>query len=74
MSIPADLSRLSDIRLAALDRRCERALKHEIDRMARTDVRFSRVLREALRVEDEVLRRSSPSGGSGSEGSSTPSG
>jgi uncharacterized protein YdcH (DUF465 family) len=47
-------------RLHALDRRCERLLKDEIDRVSAQDVRFARVLREALTVEDEIIRRERP--------------
>ena len=59
VSLPTDLSRLSDVRLAALDRACDRLLKKEIERVSAKDVRFARVLREALIVEDEVNRRQS---------------
>ena len=58
--IPANLRTMGIERLHALDRRCERLLKDEIDRVSAQDVRFARVLREALTVEDEIIRRERP--------------
>ena len=61
MSLPANLSTMGIERLHALDRRCERILKQEIERVSKADVRFARVLREALAVEDEIARRNEAS-------------
>lgn len=57
MTLPNNLPTLGLDRLRALDRACERALKKEIDRVSKTDVRFARVLKEALTVEAEFERR-----------------
>ena len=57
MTLPATLATMSLDRLRILDATCERRLKAEIDRVSRTNVRFARLLDEALRVEDEIRRR-----------------
>lgn len=57
MSLPTNLQTISDASLGLLDAKCERILKREIDRICAADMRFARVLREALAVEDEIDRR-----------------
>ena len=55
--LPPNLAALGDARLAHLDRAVERDLKKEMDRIAKTDVRFARALRQAMAVDDEIERR-----------------
>ena len=57
MALPSSLSTMGIIRLQVLNNRCERLLKAEIDRVSRTNLRFARLLDEALQVEDEIARR-----------------
>lgn len=54
---PTSLSSLSDDMLALGINKTERLLKAEIERVSGADVRFKRVLADAMRVEDEVERR-----------------
>ncbi len=55
---PTDLTRLSDEYLVYWLATTERSLKAEIERVEAIDTRFKRVLSDAMRVEDEVQRRS----------------
>ena len=57
MTLPANLATMSLERLRILNAACERRLKEEIDRVSRSNIRFARLLDEALRVEDEISRR-----------------
>lgn len=57
---PHDLRRLSDEYILYWIVKTEKALKAEIDRIAASDMRFDRVLKDALRVQDEADRREKP--------------
>jgi hypothetical protein len=54
---PIQLQSMSDVRLAILDAQCIKELKKQIDKVAARDVRFARVLRESMMVDEEIERR-----------------